>query len=107
MPKIRLFVPNGDFKVARFYEPEMDGDKVTGFSKTKYNDVPLHVIENTISGFKNLIVFLSTAVYATNVDGTTSGDEPVGRLLTLEVSQATLDTINIGISDHFAKQLSK
>ena len=107
MPKIRLFVPNGDFKVARFYEPEKEGDVIKGFSKTKYNDVPLSVVENTISGFKNLVVFLSTAVYATNADGTTSGDTPIGRLLTLEVSQATLDTINIGISDHFAKQLSK
>lgn len=90
MPKIRLLIPEGTSRVARFYKPlfkDEGGEKVfDGFSKTEYDDVPLAVLENAIAGFENLVVFLTTAVYATDKDGKTLDDQPIGRLLTLTVN---------------------
>lgn len=103
MPKIRLFVPTGTTQVARFYKPLFKADGVTldGFSKTDYEDVPLMVLENSIAGFENLVVFLSTEVYSTDSDGKTL--EPIGRLLSLEVS----DEVHADIMREIASNLVK
>lgn len=104
MPKIRLFIPTGTAQVARFYKPLLDGSgKLNGFSKTEYDDVPLMVLDNAIAGFENLVVFLSTEVYATDKDGKALDDKPAGRLLSLEVS----DEVHADIMREVASSLVK
>ena len=90
MRKIRLLIPAGASQVARFYKPQFkDADKKVfdGFSKTEFEDVPLMVLENAIAGFENLVVFASTVVYATDSNGKTLDDQPIGRLVTLEIDE--------------------
>lgn len=107
MPKIRLLIPTGTSQVARFYKPlfKFEGEKKVfdGFSKTEYDDVPLMVLENAIAGFENLVVFASTAVYATDSDGKTLDSQPIGRLLSLEVS----DELHAEIMEEAASHLVK
>ena len=104
MPKIRLFVPTGTTQVARFYKPifKADGKTLDGFSKTEYDDVPLMVLENSIAGFENLVVFLSTEVYSTDKNGKTQ--ELIGRLLSLEVSEEVHTDIMRGVASNLVKK---
>ena len=104
MPKIRLFVPTGTTQVARFYKPifEADGKTLKEYSKTEYDDVPLMVLENSIAGFENLVVFLSTEVYSTDSNGKTL--ELTGRLLSLEVSEEVHADIMRGVASNIAKK---
>ena len=106
MPKIRLLIPTGTTQVARFYKPlfkDAEKTQFDGFSKTDYDDVPLAVLENAIAGFENLVVFLTTVVYATDKDGKTLDDQPIGRLLTLTVS----DELHAEIMEQAASHLVK
>lgn len=107
MQKIRILIPTGTSQVARFYKPLFkDAEKKVfdGFSKTEYDDVPLVVLENAIAGFENLVVFASTAVYATDSEGKTLDDKPIGRLLTLKISDELYDEIMLEVASHLAKK---
>lgn len=107
MPKIRLFVPTGTTQVARFYKPlfkDAEKKKFDGFSKTEYDDVPLVVLENAIAGFENLVVFLTTVVYATDKDGKTLDDQPIGRLLSLTISDELYTEIMEQAASHLVKK---
>ena len=107
MPKIRLLIPTGTTQVARFYKPLFkDAEKkiFDGFSKTDYDDVPLVVLENAIAGFENLVVFLTTVVYATDKDGKTLDDQPIGRLLTLTVNDELYAEIMEQVASHLVKK---
>ena len=108
MPKIRLLIPTGTTQVARFYKPlfkDEGGEKVfDGFSKTEYDDVPLAVLENAIAGFENLVVFLTTVVYATDKDGKTLDNQPIGRLLTLTVNDELYTEIMEQVASHLVKK---
>lgn len=107
MPKIRLLIPEGTSRVARFYKPlfkDAEKTQFDGFSKTEYDDVPLAVLENAIAGFENLVVFLTTAVYATDKDGKTLDDQPIGRLLTLTVNDELYAEIMEQAASHLVKK---
>ena len=107
MPKIRLLIPTGTTQVARFYKPlfkDAEKTQFDGFSKTEYDDVPLAVLENAIAGFENLVVFLTTAVYATDKDGKTLDDQPIGRLLTLTVNDELYAEIMEQAASHLVKK---
>jgi len=107
MPKIRLLIPTGTTQVARFYKPlfkDAEKTQFDGFSKTDYDDVPLVVLENAIAGFENLVVFLTTVVYATDKDGKTLDDQPIGRLLTLTVNDELYAEIMEQVASHLVKK---
>jgi len=107
MPKIRLLIPTGTTQVARFYKPlfkDAEKTQFDGFSKTDYDDVPLAVLENAIAGFENLVVFLTTVVYATDKDGKTLDDQPIGRLLTLTVNDELYAEIMEQVASHLVKK---
>jgi hypothetical protein len=107
MPKIRLLIPTGTSQVARFYKPlfkDAEKTQFDGFSKTEYDDVPLMVLENAIAGFENLVVFASTAVYATDSEGKTLDDKPIGRLLSLEISDELHTEIMQEAASHLVKK---
>ena len=107
MPKIRLLIPTGTTQVARFYKPlfkDAEKTQFDGFSKTDYDDVPLVVLENAIAGFENLVVFLTTVVYATDKDGKTLDNQPIGRLLTLTVNDELYTEIMEQVASHLVKK---